>query len=70
VSTSHDAEQLTMSRALLEDFKRYAARNMKNQIAGVLEYHLELNIDSTAPGLALAIKLIEEISDESYQSNT
>jgi hypothetical protein len=59
-----------MSRGLLEDFKRYAGRNMKNQILGVLEYQLESSIDSITPGLELAIKLIKEISNESYQSNT
>jgi hypothetical protein len=70
LSVSHNEESLTMSRGLLEDFKRYSARNMQNQIVGVLQYHLELNIDSTAPGLMLAIKAIEEMPDESYQSNT
>lgn len=50
-----------MSRELLEDFKRYAARDMKDQILGVLEYHLDLNIESTVAGLELAVKLVEEM---------
>lgn len=56
-----------MSRALLEDFKRYAARDMRNEIVGVLRDRLDLNktrtMTFTEDGLELAIKLIEEMND-------
>lgn len=65
--TDHSKEELTMSRALLEDFKRYAARDMRNQIVGVLQDRLDLNktrtMTFTEDGLELAIKLIEEMND-------
>lgn len=65
--TDHSKEELTMSRGLLEDFKRYAARDMRNQIVEVLQERLDLNktrtMTFTEDGLELAIKLIEEMND-------
>jgi len=52
LSTSHDAEQLTMSRALLEDFKRYAARDRAKDIVELLSLDTEAN--------SIAIKTIKE----------
>ncbi len=52
MSVSHDSEQLTMSRALLEDFKRYAARDRAKDIVNLLSLDAEDN--------ATAIKTIKE----------
>lgn len=63
-----------MSRALLEDFKRYSARDMRNQILEALRDRLDLNktrtMTFTEDGLELAIKIIEEMSDEPNQNHS
>jgi hypothetical protein len=59
-----DVNQLTMSRGLLEDFKKYAARDKVVEIIGILQDQLNKNktrtMTFTDDGLALAIKLIKD----------
>lgn len=50
---SFNPDQLTMSRALLDDFKKYAARDRAKEIVELLEDELD-------PNLSNAIKLIKE----------
>lgn len=61
---SFDANQLTMSRGLLEDFKKYAARDKVKEIINLLQDQLDRNTTRTMTftddGLALAIKLIKD----------
>lgn len=51
--SSFNPDQLTMSRDLLEDFKKYAARDRVKEIIELLEDQLD-------PNLTNAIKLIKE----------
>lgn len=58
---------LTMSRALFDDYRRYARRDMKNDILAMLKD--QLDIEATGPsfyedGLVLAISLIEGIDEQ------
>lgn len=59
-----DVNQLTMSRGLLEDFKKYAARDKVKEIVQLLQDQLDRNTTRTMTftddGLALAIKLIKD----------
>jgi hypothetical protein len=62
-------EYLSMSRALLEDFRRFAANKMKEKIINRLQEQLDKNktrtMTFTEDGLELAIKIIKEIKHES-----
>jgi hypothetical protein len=56
---------LTMSRALFNDYRRYARRDMKQEILESLQEALE-EMDSKSPnlgGLILSIKLVEGINE-------
>lgn len=51
--SNFDSNSLTMSRALLDDFKKYAGRDRTKEIIELLESKLDPNFDE-------AIKLIKE----------
>lgn len=57
-------DSLTMSRELLEDFKKYAARDRVSEIIDMLQEQLAKNVTRTMTfteeGLALSIKLIKD----------
>ena len=59
-----DENTLTMSRGLLEDFKKYAARDKVKEIIDLLQDQLDRNTTRTMTftddGLSLAIKLIKD----------
>jgi hypothetical protein len=59
-----DVNQLTMSRGLLEDFKKYAARDKVKEVVQLLQDQLDRNstrtMTFTDDGLKLAIKLIKD----------
>jgi hypothetical protein len=61
-------EYLSMSRTLLEDFRRFSANKMKEKIVETLQEQLDKNktrtMTFTENGLELAIKIIEEIKYE------
>lgn len=63
------SEYLSMSRALLDDFRRFAANKMKEKIINKLQEQLDKNktrtMTFTEDGLELAIKIIKEINYES-----
>lgn len=60
VNTGNKTDSLTMSRALLDDFKRYAARDERNNIIKFLE---DLDQNGNQVNLGGAISLLKQRGD-------